>query len=139
MRDSEAEANFAVHDAARYIDAVSWKFASTMPDWPHEYTVKEWRPELATQFKAFCSLIRRVGTVLPWPPPPDRPVYHNRYLEIGPYVYWAMGSNGDGGPVNALTVVNRADRQCCSTTHSPASLVRDPLPVDQYKTNRSEE
>jgi hypothetical protein len=26
---------------------VRWRFASTMPDWPHEYTMRSWRPDLA--------------------------------------------------------------------------------------------
>lgn len=27
-----------------YIGQVRWQFAKTMPDWPHEYTVKAWCP-----------------------------------------------------------------------------------------------
>jgi hypothetical protein len=96
-------------DAARaYIEEVRWKFAVTMPDWPHEYTVKAWRPELAARFEAFCRLIKAEGVVEPWPPAPDRPIYHNHYLIIGGWKYWAMGANGDLDPPEELTVINRA-------------------------------
>jgi hypothetical protein len=101
-------ADFGIDAASAYLATVRWKFASTMPDWPHEYTVKTWRPELATDFEAFCWLIRAQGFVEPWPPAPARPIYHNHYLVIGEWKYWAMGTNGDQDPVEELTVINRA-------------------------------
>lgn len=95
-------------DARAYIAEVRWQFASTMPQWPHEYTVKSWRPELASEFEAFCRLITEQGFVEPWPPPPDRAIYHNHYLVIGEHKYWAMGDHGDLDPPEAMTVINRA-------------------------------
>ena len=96
-------------DAARiYIETVRWKFASTMPDWPHEYTVKAWRPEMTAEFEAFCQLIADEGFVEPWPPAPAKPIYHNHYLVIGDHKYWAMGPHGDLDPVHEMTVINRA-------------------------------
>lgn len=96
-------------DAARaYIEKARWKFASTMPDWPHEYTVKAWRSELVTDFEAFCLLIRTEGFVEPWPPAAATPIYHNHYLVIDGWKYWAMGSDGDRDPIEELTVLNRA-------------------------------
>lgn len=41
--------------ARNYIGEVRWLYAKTMPDWPHEYTLKAWRPELASSFEAFCN------------------------------------------------------------------------------------
>ena len=79
-----------------------------MPDWPHEYTVKAWDPQRNAEFESFCALIRRDGAVEPWPPPPASAIYHNRYLRLGRHKYWAMGAQGDLGPVEELTVVNRA-------------------------------
>jgi hypothetical protein len=99
---------FGIGAARAYIATVRWKFAKTMPDWPHEYTIKEWRPELASEFEAFCQLIKDEGFVEPWPPPPARPIYHNHYLVIGEWKYWAMGTHGDQDPVEELTVINRA-------------------------------
>jgi hypothetical protein len=37
---------FTVDDARAYIADVRWQFAKTMPQWPHEYTVREWRTDL---------------------------------------------------------------------------------------------
>jgi hypothetical protein len=96
-------------DAARaYIGNVRWQFATTMPEWPHEYTVKAWRPELSAEFEAFSRLIAQQGFVEPWPPAPARAIYHNRYLVIGDHKYWAMGAHGDLDPPEQMTVINRA-------------------------------
>ena len=47
-------------DEARvYIASVRWQFAKTMPQWPHEYTVRVWPPDLEHSFFAFVRLIRR--------------------------------------------------------------------------------
>ena len=104
----EQPVGFDVEAALAYIATARWTFAKTMPDWPHEYTVKDWRPDLSAAFEAFCRLIQAEGFVEPWPPEPARPIYHNHYLVIGEWKYWAMGSDGDRGPVEGLTVINRA-------------------------------
>jgi hypothetical protein len=72
-----------------------WQYAKTMPTWPHEYTVKSRRPDLATQFMAFCRVIVEEGFVEPWPPAPSEAVYHNHYLVIDGHKYWGMGPHGD--------------------------------------------
>ncbi len=79
-------------EAGRYIAMVRWKYAATMPDWLHEYTVKHWQPELAEQFEVFCSLIRRDGFVEPWPAPPRAAIYHSHYLVIDGYKYLGHGT-----------------------------------------------
>ena len=97
-----------MHDAVlAFISSRHWRYAGTMPDWPHEYTVKSWRPDEIDEFIAFCRLIQTQGTVEPWPPPPDTPRYHNRYLVIGEHKYWAMGPQGDRDTVEEKTVINR--------------------------------
>jgi hypothetical protein len=93
--------------AAAFIQQVRWQFAKTMPDWPHEYTIKSWRPELMADFEAFCQLIETPGVTEAWPPAPAHPIYHNRYLVIGSYKYWAMGPTGDSDPIDSNTVINR--------------------------------
>lgn len=95
-------------DALDYIEKVRWQFAKTMPEWPHEYTVKAWEPDLTRAFVSFCALIARDGVTEPWPPPPAPPIYHNRYLVLGEHKYWAMGPNADRDPPDAMTVINRA-------------------------------
>lgn len=93
--------------AETYLAEVTWRFATTMPDWPHEYTVKAWRPDLAERFAAFCRYVEQHGEVRPWPPPPAESIYHNRYLVIGGHTYWAMGPLGDRDRPEDRTVINR--------------------------------
>ena len=95
--------DWTVDDAVTYIDAVRWQFAKTMPRWPHEYTVREWRPELDADFERFASLIRTAGVVKPWPRTSPTPRYHHTYLTIGDFEYWTMGA-----PLGETTVINRA-------------------------------
>jgi hypothetical protein len=94
---------FAIDEARRYIAKVRWQFAKTMPQWPHEYTVRHWRQELETEFVAFAELIRREGMVKPWPREAIRPRYHHAYLEVDGWEYWTMGE-----PIPETTVINRA-------------------------------
>lgn len=58
---------FTIDAARAHITEVHWQFAKTMPRCPHEYTVREWRPDLEREFFAFVDLIRRDGVVKPWP------------------------------------------------------------------------
>ena len=106
----ENDATFAFD----YISQVRWLYAKTMPDCPHEYTVKAWRPELSGSFEAFCHLVAVEGLVEPWPPPPADAIYRNRYLVIDDWKYWSIGPSGDADPVHARTVINRSRSDCCS-------------------------
>jgi len=94
---------FSVDDARAYIGEVRWQFAKTMPQWPHEYTVREWRPELVDTFVQFVELIYAQGVVKPWPADTDRPRYHHTYLAIDGWDYWTMGE-----PVGDTPLINRA-------------------------------
>jgi hypothetical protein len=93
---------FTIDDTRRYIAQVRWQFAKTMPQWPHEYTVREWRPDLEQEFSEFVALIRREGIVKPWPPDVGVSRYHHTYLEIDGWDYWSMGE-----PIAETTVINR--------------------------------
>ena len=66
-----------------------------------------WRPEESQDFEAFCRLVQNRGLSEPWPSPPQDPIYHNHYLVIGGYKYWAMGPQGDLDPPEEKTVINR--------------------------------
>ena len=79
-----------------------------MPKWPHEYTVKGWRLDLASAFEAFVHVVEQHGTVEVWPPPPAETVYRNRYLVLGDWKYWAMGPLGDQDQTEGKSVINRA-------------------------------
>jgi hypothetical protein len=95
--------SFTADAALAYIAEVRWHFAKTMPQWPHEYTVREWRPDLEREFFKFVALIRRNGEVKPWPRDAPLPRYHLTYLELDGWEYWSMGA-----PVRDTTVINRA-------------------------------
>jgi hypothetical protein len=86
-----------------YIGLARWQFAKTMPQWPHEYTVGDWRPDLERDFVEFVALIRRDGIVKPWPADSPSPRYHHTYLQIDGWDYWSMGE-----PIDETTVINRA-------------------------------
>jgi len=93
--------------AATFITAVMWRFAKTMPQWPHEYTVKAWQPELTEEFEALCRLIMTTGVCRPWPEDSANPRYRNHYLVIGAHEYWALGPHGEKDPPEGMTVINR--------------------------------
>ena len=59
--DSSADP-FGIEDARAYIDEVRWQFAKTMPQWPHEYTVRDWRTDLDDIFADFVELVRAQGS-----------------------------------------------------------------------------
>ena len=82
--------------------SVRWQFASTMPRWPHEYTLRRWRPEPADEFDGMVVLIRAAGTVKPWPRDAVVPRYHHTYLELDDWQYWTMGA-----PVTETILINR--------------------------------
>jgi hypothetical protein len=94
---------FTADDARIYIAKVRWQFAKTMPRWPHEYTVRSWRPDLERDFIDFVELIRRDGITKPWPRDSATPHYQLTYLELDGCEYWSMGA-----PVRDTTVINRA-------------------------------
>src|SRR4051812_30577445 len=94
---------FTTDDARTYIATVRWHFAKTMPQWPHEYTVRDWRLDLETDFVEFAELIRREGVVKPWPADSASPRYHHTYLELDGWDYWTMGE-----PLAETGVINRA-------------------------------
>src|SRR5947209_5125934 len=93
---------FTIDDARAYIAKVQWQFAKTMPRWPHEYTVRTWRPELEAEFWSFAVLIRSDGVVKPWPREASTPRYMHTYLEVDGWEYWTMGA-----PISETTVINR--------------------------------
>ena len=90
-------------DPRDFIALVRWQFAKTMPQWPHEYSVRAWRPDLEREFFEFVVLIRRDGVVKPWPRDAATPRYHHTYLELDGWEYWTMGE-----PVPETAVINRA-------------------------------
>jgi hypothetical protein len=94
---------FTVDDARRSIGRVRWQFAKTMPQWPHEYTVSDWRPEWRAEFLDLVALIHRDGVVKPWPRDAAVPRYRHTYLALDGWEYWTMGE-----PDPETVLINRA-------------------------------
>ena len=95
-------------DLVRLLAAHRWQYATTMPRWPHVYTVRDWWPD-DRDFAGACEVIARKGVAIPWPPPPARPIYHNRYFVTDGLKFWAMGPLGDKDLPSGCTVINCAE------------------------------
>ncbi len=94
--------DFSLENARDYSAAVRWQFAKTMPQWPHECTLRRWRSDLATEFDAVVRMIRAEGTVEPWPKGSTVPRYHHTYLMLDGKQYWTMGE-----PLDEMLLINR--------------------------------
>lgn len=96
--ENRAEYSNELARIRKYIAAVEWRFAKSMPTVPHCYTVKAWNAHLAGEFEWFVQFIRDVGIVQPW----GR--YRNSYLYVDGLKYWTMGA-----PIADTILINRAD------------------------------
>jgi hypothetical protein len=81
-----------------FIDSVGWTFARTMPEWPHEYIVRERVDE--NLFVAMVRHIRANGYVGRFS---DRRI---TYFDDCGLVYRTMGA-----PLEETTIINRCERQ----------------------------
>lgn len=63
---------------ASFVAEASWRYAKTMPEWPHWYVMKLWQP----------GTFRERTT---------------RYLFVGDYKYWVMDPS-----IEATDLINRA-------------------------------
>tara|TARA_Y100000310_G_scaffold140706_1_gene140122 strand:- start:3119 stop:3385 length:267 start_codon:yes stop_codon:yes gene_type:complete len=82
-------------DARRFIAGAKWQYAKTMPQWPHEYTLRKWNDE--REFEDMIHYILHWGelrTSLHW---------KRIYLDVDEYYYWWMGS-----PIREAIIINRA-------------------------------
>jgi hypothetical protein len=80
-----------------FIKTSQWCFAKTMPQCPHEYIVRKWRPDKELVFECFVMVIRERGYDARF----LDATY--RYLEIDGWKYWTMGA-----ALNETTIINRA-------------------------------
>lgn len=84
-----------------FIATVTWRFAKTMPQWPHWYVMKAWNPGREAEF---MELVRRVfeeGRDEQWGTGEhERTV---RYYYAGGYKYWVMDPT-----IEATDLINRA-------------------------------
>ena len=81
-----------------FISTVPWTFARTMPEWPHEYIVRNKVDE--NLFVQFVEHIREFGY--------QGSFYqkHITYFEQDGLVYWTMGA-----PIEETTIINRCKKE----------------------------
>jgi hypothetical protein len=81
-------------DLWAFIEGQAWTYAKTMPEWPHEYIVRDGVDEAL--FERLVVHIRERGR---------KGMFYKRvivYYEERGFVYWTMGA-----PLQETTVVNR--------------------------------
>lgn len=86
LKQSENMTAADLEKVRTYIKSVEWRFAKTMPQWPHFYTIFEWNPDKAADYYYFAHLIHKHGTVDPWGSEKWS------YLTIDDYKYWVIGN-----------------------------------------------
>lgn len=91
----------SIDDFKKFIGTRHWRFAKTMPQWPHEYSVRQFDdpPEDQALFEEAVSFIRAQGERR-WFEPTGR---SSVYLDIDGRQYWTMGA-----PIKETTIINRA-------------------------------
>ena len=81
--------------AMAFVSQARWRYAKTMPKFPHEYTVREWND--GTEFEEFIRYLLKNGEF-------RKEYFWKRiYFDLGEWYYWTMGES-----VEDTTVINRA-------------------------------
>jgi hypothetical protein len=57
-----------------FINSVEWRYAKTMPQYPHYYTKVQWNPDKKEGFFKLVNAIFNYGYKEPWPRPPEKPI-----------------------------------------------------------------
>ena len=85
-------------DLRKFVSEVKWTYAKTMPQWPHEYIVRERVDE--DLFVRLVQHIRANGY--------EDKFYRNSltYFDYDGMVYWTMGA-----PVEKTTIINRCRKE----------------------------
>ena len=79
----------------QFIAGAKWQYAKSMPQWPHEYTLRGWNDE-----HTFEDMIHYI---LHWGESRKQLHWTRVYLDVDEHYYWWMGA-----PVRRATVINRA-------------------------------
>jgi len=85
------------NQAKQFIEQANWTFAKTMPQWPHEYTVKN--QNVVSEFEEFVRYIQHAGVYC------KKTFWTRTYLDVGEWYYWTMSSL-----VKRTRIINRARR-----------------------------
>ena len=85
-------------DITQILESKAYRFAKTIPESPHFYTLKrEW--DNLKEFEKAVSYIRENGQKELW-----QDGQHYTYLYVNGWEYWTMGS-----PVSETILINRAE------------------------------
>ena len=84
-----------------FIESRHWRFAKTMPQWPHEYTVRKFQEPREEQalFEKAVAFVRTHGERRTFEPTGKSAVY----FDIDGRQYWTMGA-----PIEETIIINRA-------------------------------
>jgi len=94
-----------------FIKSVSWTYAKTMPQWPHEYIVRDRVDE--GLFVKFVKHVRKFGY---------QGNFYNKkitYFDHDGMTYWTMGA-----PIEETIIINR----CCKEDTNKMRLKEGGLP-----------
>lgn len=86
------------NDLLEFIQSVEWTYAKTMPEWPHEYIVRERVEEHL--FVEFVKHIRHHGYVGEFY---GKPI---TYFDYEGMTYWTMGA-----PIAETIIINRCKKE----------------------------
>jgi len=87
-----------LEEVKKFISKARWRYAKTMPKWPHEYTVRDWNDE--AEFEDFIRYILECGEF-------RKEYYWERiYLDVDDWYYWKMNT-----PIKETNIINRAKRR----------------------------
>jgi hypothetical protein len=93
-----------------FIGSVEWRFAKTMPLWPHFYNCLEWNKTETPGFLKLVSAIFNHGYQEEWPTPSEMtrsktPTAKRMvtYFNIDGYKYWVMDPT-----IETTSLINRA-------------------------------
>ena len=79
------------------LESQNWKFAKTMPETPHWYSVRDtWDSDF--EFEKACQFILDHGVIMRWN------LYRKPYLDINEWRYWIMTKN-----VKKTILINREE------------------------------
>lgn len=91
----------SIDEFKKFIGTRHWRYAKTMPQWPHEYSVRRFDDPAQDQvlFEEAVTFIRAHGERKRFEPTGKSSVY----LDIDGRQYWTMGA-----PVEETIIINRA-------------------------------
>lgn len=85
-----------------FISEVEWRFAKTMPDAPHWYTLLKWSPDKSKDFFLLAAAIFEMGEEGIWTDPLGT-THRRKYFHLDGFKYWSMDAS-----IEKTDLINRA-------------------------------